>query len=285
MSAFARASRRLPALAAALGLWLGAALTVAAAPARVVSLNLCTDQLAMLLAAPGQLKSVSFLARDPMSSAMADEAQNYPVNHGRAEEVFLLHPDLVLAGSYTSRAAVSMLRRLGIEVVEFPPERALADVRAHLFQMGALLGRESEAAAMVADFDARLADLRADPGERPRAALYSANGYTTGGGTLAGDILDAAGFENIAAEAGMPAGGVLPLEELVMLQPDLVITGTRYPGASRAESLLDHPALQALLSGQTDAPRSDADWVCGTPYVLRAIARLDETRKTMEATR
>ena len=41
------------------------------APARVVSMNLCTDQLAMLLAAPGQLLSVSKLARDPMSSAMA----------------------------------------------------------------------------------------------------------------------------------------------------------------------------------------------------------------------
>mgnify|MGYP006999250795 CR=1 FL=1 len=43
-------------------------------PARVVSMNLCTDQLAMALAAPGQLISVSYIARDPRASAMAEEA-------------------------------------------------------------------------------------------------------------------------------------------------------------------------------------------------------------------
>ena len=41
-------------------------------PARVVSINLCTDQLAMLLAAPGQLLSVSHLAREPQSSSMLE---------------------------------------------------------------------------------------------------------------------------------------------------------------------------------------------------------------------
>ena len=33
-------------------------------PQRVVSMNLCTDQLAMLIARPGQLHSVSHLASD-----------------------------------------------------------------------------------------------------------------------------------------------------------------------------------------------------------------------------
>ncbi|WP_287013500.1 ABC transporter substrate-binding protein [Actibacterium sp.] len=261
----------------------GAATAAGAAPERVVSLNLCTDQLAMLLAAPGQLVSVSFLAQDPMNSAMADAARAFPANRGQAEEVFLMKPDLVLAGTYTSRAAVSMLRRLGIEVVEFPPERSLDDVRRHLRLMGQVLGQQARAEAMIADYDTRLAALRADPAHRPRAALYSANGYTTGGNTLSGEILAAAGFDNIAAEAGMPAGGALPLEVLVMLRPDLVITGARYPGASRSEALLDHPALAPLLAAVPDAPATNADWVCGTPYVLRAIEGLVAARKALEA--
>ena len=51
------------------------------APRRVVSINLCTDQLAMMLAAPGQLVSVSQLAGDPHSSAMAEagEASEAPL--------------------------------------------------------------------------------------------------------------------------------------------------------------------------------------------------------------
>lgn len=80
-------------LAPLLALALAGALPAAAQPpARVVSMNLCTDQLAMLIAAPGQLVSVSHVARDPVSSALAEQAQAYPVNHGSAEEIFLLAP-------------------------------------------------------------------------------------------------------------------------------------------------------------------------------------------------
>ena len=69
----------------------------AEAPRRVVSINLCTDQLALAVAAPGQLVSVSELARDPALSAMASRAAAIPSNRGRAEEVLALRPDLVLA--------------------------------------------------------------------------------------------------------------------------------------------------------------------------------------------
>lgn len=279
MSAFAKAFRR---RAFALCLWLGAALPVAAAPERVVSLNLCTDQLAMLLAAPGQLVSVSFLSQRPRISAMADRAQDFPANHGRAEEVFLMRPDLVLAGSYTSRAAVRMLRRLGVEVAEFPPERSFADIRAHLLRMGRLLGQSEKAERMVARFDAKLADLRVTGGTRPSVALYGPNGYTTGAGTLADDILDAAGFANIAAKAGLPGGGTLPLERLVMLRPDLIVTGARYPGASQAEALLDHPALAALRADLPEAPDTGPEWSCGTPFVLDAVAEMAAARAALE---
>lgn len=41
-------------------------------------MNLCADQLAILLAGPGQLRSVSFLAADPRASAMAEAAREMP---------------------------------------------------------------------------------------------------------------------------------------------------------------------------------------------------------------
>src|SRR6056300_563463 len=58
-------------------------------PLRVVSMNLCTDQLAMMLADEGQLISVSDIATDPNMSPMAEAARAYPINHGQAEEIFL----------------------------------------------------------------------------------------------------------------------------------------------------------------------------------------------------
>jgi len=251
------------------------------APRRVVSINLCTDQLAMLLAAPGQLVSVSDLAADPHSSAMADTARAYPVNQGRAEEVYLLAPDLVVAGAYTDPATVQMLRRVGLRVEQFDTAKSLTDTRDRIAQMARVLGREEEGAALIAKFDADLAVLETKAGTRPRAALYHPNGYTLGGGTLADDILRAAGFRNLAAELGHRGGGTLPLEQLVMAAPDLLISAAPLPGASRSEAVLGHPALDALRKGRAGLRITSPDWICGTPHVLNAVERLTEARRAM----
>lgn len=253
-----------------------------AAPKRVVSMNLCTDQLAMLIADEGQLLSVSSLASDPHSSAMVEAAKAYPINYGRAEEIYLLRPDLVLAGSFTARASVDMLRRLGIAVDAFEPAYSIADVSDRMLQMGAALGRQEHAREMVAEFKAQLADFRTEIRHHPRAAIYHANGYTAGDKTLAGEILTTAGFENIAAEAGFSAAGFLPLEVLAMAQPDTVISSTPYPGGSRSEEIMDHPVIDALRRSRPEASLTDHDWVCGTPFVLRAIQDMVELRHEVE---
>ena len=253
-----------------------------AAPSRVVSMNLCTDQLAMLLAAPGQLHAVSHLARNPRSSAMAEEAKDYGVTHGRAEEIYLMAPDLVIVGSFSARSTVDMLERLGIPVAVFEPAYGLDDVRDRLRRMGAVLGQDARAEALIAEFDARLAALREEVALRPDAALYHANGYTSGDRTLAGQILIAAGFENAAVAAGFSAGGFLPLEVLAMLAPDALITSRPSPGASRAEEILDHPVVRGLREDRARGSFTDRDWVCGTPHVLRAIEDLGALRRRME---
>lgn len=253
----------------------------AAQPQRVVSMNLCTDQLAMMLAAPGQLLSVSYLARDPRGSAMAQEAKGFGINHGKAEEIYLLKPDLVIAGSFSTRATVDMLRRLGVPVEVFEPAYSLEDVTLRIRQMGQVLGREEAAEQMVTEFETGLAALTRAEADGPRAALYSARGWTQGQQTLSGQILRAAGYRNIATELGMNAGGVLPLEQLVLAEPDMVITAAPYPGYSRAQEFLDHPVVSYLRTRSGQAIMSDRDWVCGTPTVLRAIAALIQARDTI----
>jgi iron complex transport system substrate-binding protein len=250
-------------------------------PARVVSMNLCTDQLAMMVAGPGQLHSVSYLALDPRSSALAEEAGDFAINRGLAEEIYLMRPDLVIAGRFETRATVDMLRRLGIPVVVFEPATSLDAVRDRIRQMGEVLKQQDRAEALVAEYDARLAALQEDVAKRPEAALYYANGYTSGDRTLAGQILIAAGFENAAVAAGFTSGGILPLEVLAMLAPDALITSRPYPGASRSEEILDHPVVRALRAGRANRTFTDRHWVCGTPHVLNAIEELGALRREM----
>jgi iron complex transport system substrate-binding protein len=254
---------------------LALAAPVHAAPARVVSTNLCTDQLAMLIAAPGQLVSVSHVARDPVASALAAEAAAYPINHASAEEIFLLGPDLVLAGAYDHPATLAALDRLGIAVETFPIERGFADIRANVSRMGALLGQPRRAADLLAAMDASLIE-GAPAGARPRAALFYANAWSSGAGTLAHAILEAAGFANVAAERGVAGMGVLPLEVLVMEAPDLVVTGQDYATPARAQDVLRHPAARAVGGGR--AVVADNLWVCGTPLAAGAVTALRAAR-------
>ncbi|MBV2360506.1 ABC transporter substrate-binding protein [Thalassococcus sp. CAU 1522] len=256
------------------------AAAIAEAPARVVSLNLCTDQMALLLGAPGQVVGVTELAHDPRSSAMTEAAAGVPSHNASAEAVVLMRPDLVLAGTWTTRATVEMLERLGIPVVEFAPANSLDEARAALLRMGALLGREAQAARIVADFDARLAALADKTGPRPRAALYFPLNGTAGRQTLAGDILAAAGIDNIAEARGLPYGGRLAMEELILDDPDLILVGQPYNGHARATEALQHPALRA--TGALRRIENGAAWVCETPALLDAVAEMVALRRDWE---
>ncbi|MDO5527889.1 MAG: ABC transporter substrate-binding protein [Paracoccus sp. (in: a-proteobacteria)] len=233
-------------------------------------MNLCTDQLALLIGAPGQVISVSWLAADSRVSLMPDAAQAVALNHGLAEEIYLLQPDLVLAGTYTTRATVDMLRRLGVRVETMAPAASISDVRDGISQMGALLDRPERAAELLTGFDAALAAI--PPSSGAEAATYGANGWTAGGQTLAGDVMRAAGLRLLAERLGLDYGGSLALEQLVLAGPEMVITASRYAQPSRAEEILYHPALAALSARRETVP--DRDWVCGLPQVADVVQEL-----------
>ena len=252
------------------------------APGRVVSMNLCTDQFALMLAAPGQLVSVSHVATDPLSSPMAEAAADYPLNHGGAEQIYLMRPDLVLAHPWSDPTALAMLRRLGVTVVQVPGVQNLSDIPDRLAMVGALLGREEAAQTLIRQFETDLAAIAHHAPDGPRAAFYGANGYSAGDGGLSAEILDRAGFRNIARELPRGDSGQVALEILVMASPDVILRSALYPGASRAEEILHHPALQSLIAAGAGVDMGP-DWACGTPRIVRALRELVALRDRLEA--
>lgn len=248
-----------------------------AAPKRVVSMNLCTDQMAMMIAAEGQLHSVSYLASDPASSVLAEEARRYAVNHGLAEEIFLMQPDLVIAGTFSTRATVGLLRRLGFRVEEFAPEATLDGVRANLRRMGAILGREARAEEFVAAFDAGLRSAAERKVARRSVAIYSANSLTSGPGSLIHAIIEAAGLENVAARMGITGSAQLPLEALVLTNPDLIVSGDRsYGPPALAQQNFFHPAFKSIATADKIVGLPSRLTVCGGPFNIDAIRILQD---------
>ncbi|WP_428633679.1 ABC transporter substrate-binding protein, partial [Sedimenticola sp.] len=129
-------------------------------PQRIVSINLCTDQLLLMLGEPGQIASVSHLALEPNSSYMARQAKAYPVNHGKAEEILALKPDLIVAGAYTNRSLVGLLKKLGYRVERFPLASDIQDIRDNIRLMARLIDKKAQGELLVADMDSRLEQVK-----------------------------------------------------------------------------------------------------------------------------
>ena len=254
-------------------------------PQRVVSMNVCTDQLAMLLAAPGQLVSVSHLAIDPDSSVLVKEAADYRLNHGLAEEIFLMEPDLVLAGTFTTAATVSMLERLGFRIERFALETSFDDVRQNILRMGTLLSQEDQAIEMVETLDEGLRQLEASAIPGLTAASYASNSYTTGIGSLSAAVIEAAGLTNLGSKLGIYGGGRLPLETLIVAMPDILTNDTPiYDAPALSQENFIHPAYKALLEQAQSASVPSANWICGGPFNLAAAKILQDAARAVEKT-
>ncbi|WP_309085220.1 ABC transporter substrate-binding protein [Chelativorans sp.] len=246
-----------------------------------MSLNLCTDQLAMALAAPGQLISISFLSRDPMLSPLSEKATAYPINHGRAEEVFLERPNLVVTGTYSLQNTTPLLKRLGFRVEEFSFVQTLDTIPGEIRRMGALLGREERAEALARSFETELADIESRRCEaRPTALAYEQAGVALGRGTLADSVLAAAGFRNLASEAGIEGMAPFPLELIVEQKPDIIITRAGEEDApSLGARVPHHPALRAFSGTRIGPFVPRGAWSCGGPFVIQAVKALAALRE------
>jgi iron complex transport system substrate-binding protein len=257
-------------------------------PARIISLDLCADQLVVELVSRDRIAAVTHLAADPAVSAIPEKARGIPITRGAAEDVLRHNPDLVLAGPFGVSATVSLLRRLGRNVVVVPLPQDMEGVGKAVRVVAAAVGEEAKGATMVADFDRRLARLSrpARPSALPTAVIYQIGGSVSGPGSLADAALASAGFRNMASTYRLTRGGQVPLEYLVAEPPDLLVLGSA-PEEYRTvlADNLRHPIIRQLRQRHASLELPWRHWLCGTPHIADAIERLSEERVQIESRR
>ena len=255
--------------------WSATLAAATAAPQRIVSINLCADELLVTLADPAQIASLSIYATDPDLSSVADAARRFRHDAADAETVIGLDPGLVLAGRFTKRATRDMLARLGYPVELLDAVTSIDGSIAQITRIAALLGHPERGAALIAGIeDARQRARAAAAAMRikPTAAVYQRRGYVTGSDTLTGELLALAGFANGGGALAGKSGGFVPLEKLVATPPDVIVVS---PASASAEdqgsALLAHPALATLFPPDKRVLLPDKLTVCGGPSLPAAI--------------
>ena len=253
-------------------------------PQRIISVNLCADQMLLHLADRSQIAGLSRNAADPGLSAQAGRAEGLPIMRDSAEILLASAPDMIIAIPKRRSGALASLGSQNYQVIDAHSATSYGEIISQLRQFGQAVGHPARAEKLIGIMDARLAKLPDRPGKNRVAAYYQRRGFMTGTGTLIDDLMSRLGLVNLAGQLGRPALSQLSLEELVAAKPDfLIMESATADITDQGTEMLHHPAL-------ADIPRlwvPQAWTVCGTPeYALAAkslaeqIAAIDRKRAT-----
>lgn len=239
------------------------AVPVTAAPIRIASLNLCTDEYLLALGLRGQVASISRLGADGQESPLAPLARGLATNSGRLGDLLATPPDLVLTmGAAPQDKALAA--RLGIRFIALPYPASVDDVVAQMRAVSRLAG-----APQAGDgFAQTVARLRATaPPTRP-GLMIGGSGLAPAQAGLTAQWLRLAGVSQ-------QAGGSIALERLLASPPPLLIINRYRPGQrSAAQGWTAHPALARLPAATRRLEADGRAFLCGGAAMPAEIARL-----------
>ena len=155
------------------------------------------------------------------------------------ETVVELDPDLVLAPSsqVVSEDLIEVLREAGLTVYNFPSATSLDDVRAHTRLTGRLVGECDGADETVAWMDREIGVVEAAvEGEDRPDVLYTFFGYTAGEGTFIHEVIETAGGNNVAAEAGIEEYQQINEETVLEQDPEWIVLNSDSPEVPDGEA-------------------------------------------------
>jgi iron complex transport system substrate-binding protein len=249
-------------------------------PKRIVSLNSCLDTMLVHLADRSQIAALSHYARDEHGSTVAAQAKTLPYTWESAEEVIDLTPDLVLASQHSALPTRNALKRLHVPVQRFKVPKSIDESLGQVRKLAKLIGHADRGEALVARIHAAVEAAKPAPGARRLTALiYQPNGFAAGPGTLVDEMMEHAGFDNVARRFGLKTWGNVGLERLLADPPQVLLVGVPGPGArSWADRVMTHPALRAVSGRMRQVRLPEKLLYCGGPVLIETAAAMARAR-------
>jgi iron complex transport system substrate-binding protein len=267
--------RRLAFLVAMIALALPGSNARAANLPRLVSMNVCADQLLLTLADPEQILGLSRFARDGWQS-QAGDISRYPVLSGGAEDVLLIRPDIVVASAFDKRSTRELLKAKGLHLVELAVPKTLDEARQQIREAGDITGHPDRAAVEIARLDAALARARRAVSERHYRVLpLSRRGWVAGSDSFVGSLLGETGLRSAAGDLGFAFGGFASLEAIVNLRPDFIVVSQAGDTAKDdGQAFLLHPALERFYPPEKRIVIPERMTECGGVLLADALDAL-----------
>lgn len=196
-------------------------------PDRIVCLTEETVETLYLLGAQNRIAGISgYCVRPP--EARREKPRVSAFVSADIPKILDLKPDLVLTFSDLQADIVAELIRRGVSVLAFN-QRSLAEIFDMIGTLGALVGEQDRAAALIAELAAELAAARlaaAGLPRRPKVYFEEWDDPMISGIAWVSELIEAAGGADIFPElAGAKAARerIVTAEEVVARRPDIII--------------------------------------------------------------
>jgi iron complex transport system substrate-binding protein len=220
----------------------GNAISFAARPTRIVSLNPTTTEILFAIGAGSRLVGRSKWDSWPDSAkAVTNVGEAMQPN---VESVLNTHPDLVVFyASNDNRAAEGRLRAAGIRTIALRID-SIAQFRRATKLLGRLTGDSARAVAVVDSVDATLDRVRAATKDLKKVTVFfhtwNSPIITIGAQSFLNDLTEIAGGTNVYGDIQKVAP-VVTLEDVVKRNPDVMLVGP-----ATAKMMLSSPQWQAV---------------------------------------
>ncbi len=196
----------------------------------ILSMDMCSDLWVLDHYPEEQIVALTYLSQEPKSLAR---------HHGTTEEILRANPSLVISEFPLSSKQSYYLKKHNIPLKTLPPLDRLED----------LYKRFPNARG-----------LNIPPiGPGKKALILTQGLHTPGKETFWGDVLEALGFINLSANAGIIQWGYLSSEKILALKPDLIIVF--------GEDTSLPPSLRSFPIKQISAK----DYLCPSPQGIQKI--------------
>lgn len=250
----------------------GHKVTIAKQPHHIASTTEGTDEILSALVPKQDVAMVTTYATNPAYSNIVGWAKGIPaVQNATSEQVIAVHPDLVLAASYTTQGVVSQIEQAGIPVYEFTDFNSISGIEKNIELVGELVGEEPKAKQLVANMNQHLDSIEnALKGQKKVTVLnYSSYGFAAGQGTTVNDVIVDAG--GINAAGSLQGWQKVSTEEIVKMNPQVIIDASDDTGF--VQKIMTNPALKTVAAVKNHRVYSipAADLTSVSQYVVNGV--------------
>lgn len=189
----------------------------------VMSLDYCADQYVLSLADRNQIIALSAAAED-LYSYHRERARGLPKSRSSIAEVVTAGPDIAVQ-TYSAAARMGEItEKAGVKLLSTTYGRDVDTMFTNVSLIANAIGQNEKAAALIQEYKVRLEQILNSPRSNLTIAYVTPSGFTAGADTFVDDIIGLSGFNTYASTRNYHGWLELPLEDMIIDPPDIIIT-------------------------------------------------------------